>query len=89
MKSYAALLDMDKVEEVLNERESDDNVDIDWNIYNTLANIYIKAKVLDKAESVLKQMENKMKEMEAKMARKDRLAYDHLISFHASLGNRA
>ena len=30
-----------------------------------------------------------MKEMEAKMARKDRLAYDHLISFHASLGNRA
>jgi pentatricopeptide repeat protein len=89
MKSYAALSDMDKVEEVLNEMESDDNVDIDWNIYNTLANIYIKAKVLDKAESVLKQMENKMKEMEAKMARKDRLAYDHLISFHASLGNRA
>jgi pentatricopeptide repeat protein len=80
---------MDKVEEVLNEMESDDNVDIDWNIYSTLANIYIKAKVLDKAESVLKQMENKMKEMEAKTARKDRLAYDHLISFHASLGNRA
>ena len=46
--------------------------------------IYIRAKVLDKAESVLKQMENKMEEMEAKMARKDRLAYDHLISFHAS-----
>jgi hypothetical protein len=43
-----------------------------------------KARVLDKAEFVLKQMENKMKEMEAKMARKDRLAYDHLISFHAS-----
>ena len=58
MKSCAALSDMDKVEEVLNEIESDDKVD--WNTYNTLANIYIRAKVLDKAESVLKQMENKM-----------------------------
>ena len=52
MKSYAAFSDMDKVEEVLNEIESDDKVD--WNIYSTLANIYIRAKVLDKAESVLK-----------------------------------
>jgi pentatricopeptide repeat protein len=60
MKSCAALSDMDKVEEVLNEIESDDKVD--WNIYNTLANIYIRAKVLDKEESVLKQMENKMEE---------------------------
>jgi pentatricopeptide repeat protein len=36
MKSYAALSDMDKVEEVLNEIESDDKVD--WNIYSTLTN---------------------------------------------------
>lgn len=89
MKSYAALSDLHKVEEVLNEMERDDNVVIDWNIHCTLVNIYMKAKVLDKAESVLKEMENKMKEMEAKTTRKYRLAYDHLISFHASLGNRA
>jgi pentatricopeptide repeat protein len=66
MRSYAALSDMDQVEEVLNEMERDDNIDTDWNIYSTLANIYIKAKVLDKAESALKEMENKMKEVEVR-----------------------
>jgi len=85
MRSYAALSDMDQVAEVFNEIERDDNINTDWSIYSTLANIYINAKVLDKAGSALKEMENKMKEIETK---KDQLAYNHLISLHGRLGNK-
>lgn len=88
MRSYTALSDMDKVEDVLNEMQSDDNVDTDWTIYSTIVNFYIQAKDLDKAESTLKEAENKMKKMEAKRKRKYRAGYDHLIRLHGSLGNR-
>jgi len=88
MKSYAAMSDMDRVEDVLNEIERDDNIDADYTVHSTLVNIYIKAKVLDKAQSALKEMENKMKGMEAKKKRKERVAYDYLISLHGILGNK-
>lgn len=77
----ATFLDIDQVEEVLNEMECDDNIDPHWTFYSTLANIYLKAKVLDKVESALKELENKMK-------RKDRAAYDHLISLYGGLRNK-
>jgi pentatricopeptide repeat protein len=88
MKSYAALLDMDQVEEVLNEIDRDDNIDANWTVYGTRVDIYIKAKVLDKAQSALKEMESKMKEMEAKKKQKEQAAYDYLISLHGNLGNK-
>lgn len=88
MKSYAALSDMDQVEKVLNEIEHDDNIDADWTFYSTQVDIYIKAKVLDKAQSALTEMESKMKEMEAKKKQKERVAYDYLISLHGDLGNK-
>lgn len=88
MKSYAALSHMDRVEGVLIELELDDNIDPDWNIYSTVASIYIKAQVLDKAESALKKLEKKMIEVEVKTKRKYRVAYDHLISLYGSLGNK-
>ena len=70
MKSYATLLDMDQVEEVLNEIECGYNIDANWTIYGTRVDIYMKAKVLNKAQSYLKEMESKMKEMEAKKKNK-------------------
>jgi len=87
MKSYAALSQMDRVEGVLNEM---DRFEIypDWNIYSTVASIYIKAQVPDKAESALKELEKKMKEVEVMKKRKDRVAYNHLISLYGSLGNK-
>lgn len=89
MKSYGALSDMDKVEDVLNEMQSNKFLEADWTIYySTLVNIYIHAKDLDKAASTLKEAENKMKEMEAKSKRKDRAAYDHLLRLYGSLGNK-
>lgn len=81
MNCCATFSDIGQVEEVLNEMECDDNIDPDWTFYSTLANIYLKAKVLDKVESALKELENKMK-------RKDRAAYDHLISLYGGLRNK-
>lgn len=88
MRSYAALSDLDGVAEVFNEIERDHNINTDWSIYSTIVNIYINAKVLDKAGSALKEMENKVKEIETKRKRKDELAYNHLISLHGNLGNK-
>jgi pentatricopeptide repeat protein len=88
MKSYATLLDMDQVEEVLNEIERGDNIDANWTVYGTRVDIYMKAKVLNKAQSSLKEMESKMKEMEAKKKQKEQAAYDCLISLHGNLGNK-
>jgi len=48
MRSYTALSDMVKVEEVLNEMENDDNVDTDWHIYSTLANFLPRPKFFTK-----------------------------------------
>lgn len=81
MNCCATFSDIDQVEEVFNEMECDDNVDPGWTFYSTLANIYLKAKILDKVESALKELENKMK-------RKDRAAYGHLISLYGSLRNK-
>lgn len=81
MNCCATFSDIDQVEGVFNEMVCDDNVDPGWTHYSTLANIYLKAKVFDKVESALKELESKMK-------RKDRAAYDHLISLYGGLRNK-
>lgn len=81
MSICAAMSDIDGVEKILEEMQCNPVVDIDWTTCGNLANIYIKAGLLDKAELTLK-------EMEKKMDRSDREAFNYLITLCASAGNK-
>lgn len=81
MSICAAMSDIDGVEKILEEMQCNAMVDIDWSTCGNLANIYIKAGLLDKAELTLK-------EMEKKMNRREREAFDTLITLYASAGNK-
>lgn len=81
MSICAAMSDIDGVEKILEEMQCNPMVDIDWSTCGNLANIYIKAGLLDKAELTLK-------EMEKKMNRREREAFDSLITLYASAGNK-
>lgn len=80
MSSYGARSDIDNVEKILVEMESQSHFSIDWLTYATVASIYIKAGINDKALVYLKQCEGKVN--------KNALGYNHLISLHASLGSK-
>ncbi|KAI9187501.1 hypothetical protein LWI28_028876 [Acer negundo] len=80
MKDYAARSDLCRMESILQEMESQHNFIIDWISYSTVANIYIKAGLKEKALIYLKKCEEKIS--------KDPVGYDHLISHYASLGNK-
>eukprot|EP01018_Ginkgo_biloba_P028974 Gb_03508 [translate_table: standard] len=81
MSACATMSDIGSVEMVFNEVKSDGIDTADWTTYSTLANIYIKAGLVDKAESALK-------ELEKKLTQRDRIAYDYLMTMYASLGNK-
>jgi len=81
MNICAAISDIDGVDKILEEMQCNPMVDIDWSTNGNLANIYIKAGLLDKAELTLKEMENKMD-------RRDREAFNFLITLCASAGNK-
>uniref|UniRef100_A0A0D6RA33 Pentacotripeptide-repeat region of PRORP domain-containing protein n=1 Tax=Araucaria cunninghamii TaxID=56994 RepID=A0A0D6RA33_ARACU len=77
----AAMSDVDSIEKVMDEVKHDNSVNTDWTIYSTVANMYIKADLVDKAESALNEVKNKMPKGE-------RSAYEYLISQYASLDNK-
>eukprot|EP01018_Ginkgo_biloba_P028975 Gb_03507 [translate_table: standard] len=81
MSACAAVSDIEGVEMVLDEVKCDSRDIADWTTYSTLANIYIKAGLVEKAESALK-------EFEKKLTQRDRIAYDYLMTLYASLGNK-
>lgn len=81
MSICAIMSDIDGVEKILEEMRCNPLVDIDWSTCGNLANIYIKAGCFDKAELTLK-------EMEKKMNRKDREAFNYIITLCASAGNK-
>ncbi|KAK1581376.1 hypothetical protein Q3G72_005525 [Acer saccharum] len=80
MKAYAAISDLCSMERILQEMESQPNFTMDWISYSTVANIYIKAGLKEKALIYLKKCEEKIS--------KDPVGYDHLVSHYASLGNK-
>ncbi|KAL2495019.1 Pentatricopeptide repeat-containing protein [Forsythia ovata] len=81
INSYGVRSDIEGVEKMLNEMESQAHLIIDWNTYAVVANFYIKAGLIYKANVVLKKAEERLDS-------KDGLGYNHLISLHARLGNR-
>ncbi|KAF8409278.1 hypothetical protein HHK36_005352 [Tetracentron sinense] len=81
INSYGTRSNLDEMEKLLEEMESQPHISMDWTTYATVANIYIKAGLTDKAINALKKSEEKLD-------KKDGLGYNHLISLYASLGNK-
>lgn len=80
INSYGMRSDFDNMEKVLKEMEFQRHITIDWNIYSTVANFYIKANLSDKAIASLKKAEKKL------LMKTDPAGFNHLISLHCKLG---
>lgn len=81
INSFGVRSDIEGLEKIVNEMESDARITMDWNTYTVVANFYEKAGLKHKANISLKKAEEMLDN-------KDALGYNHLISLHARLGNR-
>ncbi|GMN50814.1 hypothetical protein TIFTF001_019963 [Ficus carica] len=81
MNSYGVRSDLDGMEKVLKEMESQSNMVMDWNTYAVAANFYIKAGLTKKATDALKKSEERLNS-------KDGIGYNQLISLYASQGKK-
>ena len=82
ISSYGARKDIEGMENVLKEMESQPHIVMDWNTYAVVANFFIKAALTDKAVDALKKSEEKLK------SSNDRIGHNQLISLYATLGNK-
>ncbi|KAG8632861.1 pentatricopeptide repeat-containing protein At5g27460 [Manihot esculenta] len=81
MNSLAELSKVTEAEMVYREMVNDKNVEVGWSTLSTLANIYIKAGLVDKAFLALENAEKKL-------STNNRLGYLFLITQHSSLKNK-
>ncbi|KAL5575435.1 hypothetical protein UlMin_017134 [Ulmus minor] len=79
INSYGVRSDIEGMEKVLREMESQPHIVMDWNTYAVVANLYIKAGLTHKAADALKNSEERLE-------KKDATGYNHLISLYASFG---
>lgn len=82
INSYGVKSDIEGMENILKEMESQPHIVMDWNTYAVVANFYIKGGLTDKAIDALQKSEEKLDN-------KDGLGYNHLISLYAGLGNKS
>ncbi|XP_027111775.1 pentatricopeptide repeat-containing protein At4g21705, mitochondrial [Coffea arabica] len=82
INSFGVRSDMDGIKNVLREMEYQPNISMDWNTYAVVANFYIKEGLKDEANSYLQRAEKILDN-------NDTEGYNHLISLHANLGNKA
>ncbi|KAK4797824.1 hypothetical protein SAY86_030150 [Trapa natans] len=82
MNSYGARSDIQGMDRILKEMETQPHIAMDWNTYSVAANFYIKAGLTKKALIALKRAEDRLD-------KKDGLGYNHLITHHAALGNKS
>ncbi|PIA28293.1 hypothetical protein AQUCO_07200148v1 [Aquilegia coerulea] len=80
MQSHSLLEDIEGVESVLKEIETEHSDKCNWKLYSNLAAIYVEAGLIEKAELALVKLEQKIKP-------RDRLAYRYLISLYAGCSN--
>ncbi|WCJ32168.1 Pentatricopeptide repeat-containing protein At4g21705 mitochondrial [Euphorbia peplus] len=80
MNACAATDDLNGVEKLLDEIENQPDISFDWLTCSTVANIYKTAGLKARALVYLKKCEE--------LVGKNTLGYNHLISLHASLGNK-
>ncbi|XP_076938202.1 pentatricopeptide repeat-containing protein At1g02370, mitochondrial-like [Bidens hawaiensis] len=81
MQSFSMLGDIPGVERVFEEITRDKKETCNWTTYSNLAGAYVKAGLVEKAESALKLLENETKHP-------SREAYHFLITFYSSLNNK-
>ncbi|CAH8298291.1 unnamed protein product [Eruca vesicaria subsp. sativa] len=78
MQSCGSLNDLEGLEKVIDEMGKDCEVKTTWNTFSSLAGIYTKAGLYEKAESALRTMEEKMNP-------NNRDAHHFLISLYAGI----
>ncbi|XP_061988164.1 pentatricopeptide repeat-containing protein At5g27460 [Rosa rugosa] len=81
MNACAELSGVDLVEMVYREMVSDENVQVGWSTLSTLAGIYMKAGLVDKARLALRNAEEKL-------SNRNRLGYFFLITQYTSLESK-
>ncbi|XAR66455.1 hypothetical protein NMG60_11012706 [Bertholletia excelsa] len=79
--AYGIKSDIEGMEKILKEMETQPNIVMDWSTYATVANYYIKGGLADKAIDA-------MKKSEMKLNNKDGTGHNHLISLYATLGKK-
>ncbi|KAH8517216.1 hypothetical protein H0E87_005243 [Populus deltoides] len=93
MQSYGCLNDFEGVQRVLDEMKMDGKENFSWTTYSNLATIYVKAGLLDQAESALRKLEEQIecgRDCDFQKKRRhdaDREAYHFLISLYAGTSN--
>lgn len=78
INSYGAKFDIEAVQNILKEAETQPHMAVDWNTYAVAANFYIKAGLTDKAIDALKKAE-------VRVDKKDGTGYNFLITLYAKL----
>ncbi|OWM77476.1 hypothetical protein CDL15_Pgr016873 [Punica granatum] len=82
INSYGARSDIEGLDKILKEMETQPHIAVDWNTYAVAANFYIRAGLTKKALNALKRAEDRLD-------KKEGLGYNHLITLHAGLGNKS
>lgn len=82
INSYGARCDIQGMDKILKEMETQPHIAMDWNTLAVAANFYIKAGLTKKALDALKRAEDRLD-------KKEGLGYNHLITLHAALGNKS
>lgn len=80
IQSFGERSDLSSMEKLLDEIESKIDISVDWNTYSIAAYHFIKANEKEKALTYMKKLEEKLD--------KEAMAYNHLISLYAHLGDK-
>ncbi|CAM8900330.1 unnamed protein product [Rhodiola kirilowii] len=80
--SFGEKGDIEGMKQVLEEMEGQDHIVMDWTTYAVVANFYIKAGQTEQAISALQKSEKRLA-----LENGDGVAYNHLISLYAKIGN--
>ncbi|KAK4759268.1 hypothetical protein SAY87_022399 [Trapa incisa] len=71
----------ERMEQVFEQMKQDKSINPTWTTYSTMATMYIKMGMMEKAEECLKKVESRI-------TGRDRIPYHYLISLYGSTGNR-
>ncbi|KAK7272369.1 hypothetical protein RJT34_28910 [Clitoria ternatea] len=82
LNAYVAATDIKGMEKLLMQMEVDPTATVDWCIYTTAANGYLKVGNLEKAATMLKRSEHLAR------GKNRKLAYESLLTIYAAIGNK-
>lgn len=71
----------EKMEEVYEQMKQDRTINANWTTFSTMATMYIKMGLMEKAEECLRRVESRI-------VGRDRIPYHYLISLYGSVGNK-